>query len=105
MTLRFDLVNSPALSPEQKGSIMRWLENRISKDGLLRVICQQTRSQVENKELAVERFAELLREALKQVPIRKNTRGSKAAKLRCLEEKKQQSILKNERSKRLPCED
>ena len=46
---------------------MRRLENRIGRDGVLRVISQQTRSQVENKELAVERFAELLRDALKQL--------------------------------------
>jgi len=34
----------------------------------MRVIFQQTRSQVENKELAVEQFIELLRDAVKQVP-------------------------------------
>jgi ribosome-associated protein len=105
VTLWFDVVNSPSLSPEQKELIMSRLESRIGKDGLLRVISQQTRSQVENKELAIERFAELLRDALKQVPIRKKTRVSKGAKLRRLEEKKQQSMLKKERSKRVPVED
>ena len=44
------------------------------EDGVMRVISQQTRSQVENKEPAVERFVELLRDALQQVPIRKKTR-------------------------------
>jgi hypothetical protein len=53
----------------------------------------------------VERFAELLQDALWQVPIRKKTRVSKGAKLRRLEEKKQQSLLKKERSKRVPIED
>ena len=77
-----DVVNSPALSPEQKELVLRRLENRIGKDGVLRVISQQTRSQVENKELAVERFAELLRDALKQVPIRKKTRVSKGRRRR-----------------------
>lgn len=81
------------------------LATRIGKNGLLRVISQQTRSQVENKELAIERFAELLREALKQLPIRKKTRVSKGAKHRRLEEKKQRGLLKLERSKRLPVED
>ncbi len=69
------------------------------------MISQQTRSQVENSELAIERFGELLQEALKQVPIRKKTRVSKAAKLRRLEEKKQHSLLKTERSKKVPVED
>jgi ribosome-associated protein len=105
VTLWFDVANSPSLSPEQKDLVMRRLANRIGKDGVLRVISQQTRSQVDNKELAVERFAELLRDALKQVPIRRKTRVSKGAKLRRLEEKKQRSLLKGERSKRVPVED
>ena len=50
---------------------MRRLANRVGKDGVMRVISQQTRSQAENKELAIEHFAELLRDALKQIPIRK----------------------------------
>jgi ribosome-associated protein len=86
--LWFDVVNSPALSPEQKELIMSRLQNRIGKNGVLRVISQQTRSQPENRELAIERFVELLRDAAKQVPIRKKTRVSKGAKLRRLEEKK-----------------
>jgi len=98
-------VNSPALSPEQKELVMSRLGNRIGKNGVLRVISQQTRSQAENKELAIERFVELLQDALKQVPVRKKTRVSKAAKLRRLEEKKQHSIQKQERSKKVPLED
>jgi len=45
VTLWFDVVNSPSLEQEQKELIMRRLENRIGKDGMLRVISQQTRSQ------------------------------------------------------------
>ena len=102
VTLWFDVENSPSLSPEQKDLIMLRLANRISKDGVLRVKSQQTRSQMENKDLAIERFAELLRDALKQVPMRKKTRVSKGAKLRRLEEKKQHSMVKHQRSKKAP---
>ena len=105
MTLWFDMVNSTSLSPEQKELVISRLKTRIGKEGLLRVISQQTRSQVENKELAVERFVELVREALKQVPIRKKTQASKGAKMRRLEEKKQRGSLKQERSKKVPVED
>ena len=105
VTLWFDVVNSPSLSPEQKDMVMLRLATRIGKNGVLRVISQQTRSQVENKELAVERFVELMRDALRQVPIRKKTRVSKGAKLRRLEEKKQHGILKLARSKKVPVED
>ena len=47
---------------------------------------------MENKEPAVERFVELMQDALRRVPVRKKTRVSKGAKLRRLEEKKQHSI-------------
>jgi ribosome-associated protein len=105
VTLWFNVVNSPSLSPEQKDLVRRRLVNRIGKDGVLRVISQQTRSQVENKQLAVERFVQLLRNALEQVPIRKKTRVSKGAKERRLEEKKQRSTLKSERSAKVTLED
>ncbi|MGC9967863.1 MAG: alternative ribosome rescue aminoacyl-tRNA hydrolase ArfB [Syntrophobacteraceae bacterium] len=105
VTLWFDVVNSPGLSPEQKELVISRLKTRIGKDGLLRVISQQTRSQLENRELAVERFVELVKDAVRQVPIRKKTRVSKGAKLRRLEEKRQHSLLKSKRSKRVPVED
>ncbi len=105
ITLWFDIVNSAYLSPEHKELIQNHLAARIGKNGVLRVISQQTRSQAENKEIAIERFAELLRDALRQVPVRKKTRVSKGAKLRRLEEKKQHGLLKSRRSARVPDED
>ena len=88
MTLWFDVVNSPSLSPEQKELIQGRLATHIGKNGVLRVISQQPRSQLENRDLAIKRFVELLRDALKQVLVRKKTRVSKGAKERRLEEKR-----------------
>jgi ribosome-associated protein len=105
VTLWFDVVNSPSLSPEAKERIVNRLGARISKDGVLRVISQKTRSQLANREAALERFVELLRAALKQERTRKKTGVSKAAKLRRLEEKKQRSVRKRERSRSVSTED
>ena len=99
VTLWFDVVNSPSLSPEDKALLMSRLGSRISKDGVMRVISQQTRSQIANREVAVERFVQLLRTALKRRKVRKKMGLSNAAKLRRLEEKKQRSILKRGRLK------
>ena len=99
VTLWFDVANSPSLSQDQKDLIMGRLGSRMSKEGVLRVISQQTRSQAANRELAINRFVDLLREAVRPVPVRKKTRVSKAGKLRRLEEKKQRSIVKHGRSK------
>ena len=105
VTLWFDVANSPSLSQEHKELIMSRLGSRVSKDGVLRVVSQQTRSQSANREAAMERFAELLRAVLKEEKARRKTGVSRMAKQRRLEEKKQHSILKRERSKRVSVED
>ncbi|HYA42248.1 MAG TPA: hypothetical protein VEF34_13150 [Syntrophobacteraceae bacterium] len=71
----------------------------LCKHAVLRVISQQTRSQAPNRELAVERFVELMQEAVRQVPKRKKTGVGRAANVRRLEEKKRRSILKSTMSK------
>ena len=104
MTLWFDLANSPSLSAADKELVVSRLGSRIDKEGILHVTSQTTRSQLSNRELATNRFVELLQSALKQLPVRKKTRVSKGAKLRRLEEKKQHSLLKSGRSARVPDE-
>lgn len=105
ITLWFDVVNSPSLSEDQKALILRRLASRVSKEGVLRVVSQETRSQAANREAASERFAELLRTALQQEPARRKTRVSRMAKLKRLAEKRRRSVLKRERTRRLPIED
>jgi ribosome-associated protein len=98
VTVRFDLANSPSLSEEQKARLRERLATRITRDGVLQVTSQRHRSQGANREAAVERFAELLRENLREEPPRKKTRPSRAAKARRLDEKRRQSQRKRERS-------
>ncbi len=102
VTLRFDLAGSPSLSEEQKTRLRERLATRITRDGVLQVSSQKHRSQGANRDAAVERFAELLRENLREEPPRKKTRPSRAAKARRLDEKRRQSQRKRERSSRIP---
>jgi len=101
VTLLFDLDGSPNLSEGQKARIHAALSGRIGKDGVLRVVAQTTRSQLTNKELAVERFVALLREALTPRPPRRKTRATLASKRRRLETKRRRGTVKQQRS-RLP---
>jgi ribosome-associated protein len=105
VTLRFDVANSPSLSPKQKERILTCLATRVSHSGVLRVVSQQTRSQAANKEVALERFIHLLHQALRQTARRIPTKISPAAKRRRLQEKKHRSRLKRERSRRVSTED
>jgi len=67
---------------------------------VLRVVSQSTRSQFANREIALERFAALLRAALTPVAPRKKTRVSLAAKRRRVDDKKRQGARKRERQVR-----
>jgi ribosome-associated protein len=99
VTLSFDVANSPGLSATHKNQIMTRLGTRINKDGILRVAAQRHRHQGANRKVAVERFVELLQDALKPAKARKKTRISAAAVNRRLKKKKQRSRLKQERAK------
>jgi ribosome-associated protein len=105
VTLRFDVSNSPSLTSSQKRSILNKLATRISKEGVLRVVSQQTRSQAANRETAIERFVELLQFALKKDPPRGRTAIPPSAKQKRIDDKKHRSRLKQERSKKISLDD
>ncbi len=100
VTVLFDVGNSPSLSEDQKRRIASELSGRMDRQGVLRVVSQKHRSQEANRRAAVERLQELLREALRPVPIRRKTKIPTAARERRLDEKKQRSRLKSERARR-----
>ncbi len=98
VTLAFDVRGSATLSDEQKRKIMGALATRISKEGILQVASQRTRSQELNRADTVSRFSELLRRALTPRRTRIKTRVSAAAKQQRLDEKKKRGITKRARS-------
>ncbi len=104
VTLRFDLTGSPSLGDEQKNRLRQRLATRITKEGVLHVTAQRHRTQAANREAAVERFAELLRENLREEAPRKKTRPSRGAKARRLEAKRRHGQRKRERAAPVPRE-
>jgi ribosome-associated protein len=97
VTLLFDVAASPSLGEEQRRRLLEGLASRISKAGLLRVTAQAHRTQGANRQLAVERFAALLREALAEPAARRPTRPSRAGRERRLAAKRRRSRRKRER--------
>jgi ribosome-associated protein len=94
VTLLFHVLRSQSLTEDQKQRILVKLKGRISKDGVLRVSCQQNRSQAANRDRAVERFVELLQQALTPKRSRKRTAVPASARERRLEEKKRRARVK-----------
>ena len=95
--LRFSVKNSTLLSDFEKHKIQRLLKNRITSDGYLIIISQSERSQLKNKEKAIERFYQLIGIALKPVKKRKTTtqpQSSVEKRLRLKKEKSQRKALR-----------
>jgi ribosome-associated protein len=89
----FDVEASSALSPVQKARVIR-------KAGpVLRAVAQDERSQLRNRELAVERLVEALREALRVPRPRRPTKPTAASRQRRLEQKRRRGETKQLRRK------
>jgi len=92
--LDFDVLNSALLTEEQKTIILKKLENRITKDGVLQIIVQEERSQLGNKEIAIKKFYDLLNKSFLVTKKRKPTKPSKGSKERRLKSKQINSDIK-----------
>jgi len=86
--LRFNVLESPLLSIEEKEIIQKKLENKINNEGELVLVSQSERSQLANKEKVIEKFYALISKALTPQKKRKPTKPSKSAKEKRLESKK-----------------
>ena len=84
----FDVEASTALTDAQKRRVVRRL------GPVVRAVAQDERSQARNRELAVERLVDQLREALRVPRKRVPTAPTKASKERRLEEKRRRSRTK-----------
>ena len=98
VTLRFDVENSGVLNPEQRKRIHAKLSSRISKEGVLQVSSQRTRSQELNRDDVVARFVELLREALHEEKPRVKTKATRGSREERLREKRIRTEVKRSRS-------
>lgn len=97
--LRFNVDQSALLTDREKHKINLMLKNRINIAGELMVVSQSERSQLRNKELAIERFYQLIAMALKPVKRRKKTRPTLSSIEKRLNLKKIKSEKKNLRGR------
>lgn len=81
-------VDALPLDDAQKSRVRERLASRINREGVLRVTSQVSRTQAENRDRALARMEELLRESLEEEKPRKKTRVPRAVKEKRLEEKK-----------------
>lgn len=95
--LSFDLKASQLLSEEEKEVLFKKLKNKITEEGILQVQSQEKRSQLQNKELAINKFNELIQKGLEKKKARKPTNPGKGAIEKRLKAKKSQAEKKANR--------
>jgi len=87
----WNVAASVFFTEEEKERITVKLKNKINKDGYLAVRCSETRSQLENKQIALARMQELVAQSLLKPKPRKPTRLPKSVKEKRLNSKKKDS--------------
>ena len=97
--LFFDLLNSIELSSEEKELLQKNLRSKLTKDSVLLLNCDESRSQHKNKEIVIKRFLQIITNALKVPKKRKATKPSKSSIRKRLEKKKKNAFKKAFRRK------
>jgi ribosome-associated protein len=88
------VAESRFFADEDKILIQEKLKNKINKEGYLSVKSSETRSQLENKQIAQKKLEELVAKSLIKPKKRKPTKPSKEAKEKRLDNKKKESLKK-----------
>lgn len=97
--LRFEAERSPALPPAVKARLKRLAGRRWTLDGAILIRAEETRSQAQNRELARERLAELIRAALVAPKRRVATKPTMGSRMRRLKAKAVRGEVKAMRGK------
>jgi ribosome-associated protein len=90
-------LESPVLDDEARERLRLQLASRLDSAGTLRVVAADTRSQTQNRDLALHRLAKLVREALVIPKRRRPTKPSRASKAKRVDEKKRRGTIKKAR--------
>lgn len=98
--LRFAAMASPNLPEAVKARLVTLAGRRMTKDGVLVITAQRHRTRERNREDALERLLDLIREAATPPPPpRRETKPSRAARARRVDEKTRRGATKRLRGR------
>jgi ribosome-associated protein len=95
--LRFNVRASPSLPDDVRARLAQLAGSRMTRDGVLVIIAQRHRTQVRNREDALERLVDLIRRATIAPRLRRPTKVSRAERQRRVDAKKHRGGLKQMR--------
>jgi ribosome-associated protein len=93
--LRFDVRHSPSLSADVRMRLERMAGRRLTRDGVLVIMAQRHRTQERNRQDALDRLIELIRQASVAPTPRRPTKPTRGSKERRLATKKNRSGIKS----------
>lgn len=97
--IRWNLLHSTLITDEQKMVLLNKLSGQLTREGELIINSQESRSQLQNKELALEKLDTLLRKAMTKPKARKATKPTKSSKVKRVDNKKRHAEKKQWRKK------
>ncbi|OUJ15977.1 alternative ribosome rescue aminoacyl-tRNA hydrolase ArfB [Acetobacter sp. DsW_063] len=98
--LRFDAALSPSLPERVRVRLLEIAGSRVTRNGVIVITARRFRTQQRNREDAIERLAEMIREAAHRPTFRVATRPGRAARQRRLDGKAHRAGIKRNRSVR-----
>jgi ribosome-associated protein len=98
--LRFDVRRSPSLPNDVAVRLIKLAGRRMTQDGVLVITAQRFRSQEQNRQDALARLVDLMRQAAVRPTPRRKTKPTLASKKRRLEGKTRRSQIKSLRTSR-----
>jgi ribosome-associated protein len=101
--LRFDVANSPSLPDDIRARLAQLAGKRMTEEGILVIEARQFRTQEQNRQDALNRLVELIRQAVPKPKVRRKTKPSAASKKRRLSAKRRRGEKK--RLRKPPLED
>ena len=96
--LRFDVARSPSLPDPVRARLIALAGRRVTQEGVLIIEAERYRSQRRNRDDALERLIELIREACEVEKPRRPTRPTLASKKRRLDSKQRRGKTKKLRT-------
>lgn len=95
--LYFNLEDSSVFNALEKQKLFEFLKNRLNKDSIVVLACDESRSQFRNKAIVTQRFINLIEEGLKEQKKRRPTRIPRSVKRKRLNNKRINSEKKANR--------
>ncbi len=93
--LRFDVASSPSLPDDVRGRLIRLAGRRITEEGVLIIDARRFRAQERNRQDAVDRLIELIRQAATAPKPRRKTKPTLASRERRLANKRRRAEIKH----------